>query len=92
MITGTATIANKAGIHVRPSGVIFSEMKDYNGTIALSAKGMRTDLKSVMGLIALGLQVGDTVEIEVTGPGEEGACTQLIELLERVYDFPPRNA
>ena len=77
---------------MRPSGIIFSEMKDYPGKIRISAKGSSADLKNVIGLIALGLQPDDTVEVSVTGPDDEDVCGSLVELLEREYDFPPRNA
>lgn len=91
MVSGKAIIKNNAGIHVRPSGVIYTAVKDYQGTIRLSGNGMDVDLGGLMGLIAMGLCRGNGVKIEVTGPDEKQKCEQLVELFERVYDFSGRE-
>ena len=89
MVSKQATIRNGAGIHVRPSGVVCSAVHDYDGSIRISGRGMDTDLNGVMGLIAMGLRQGDVVTVEVDGPSEDEICSNLVDLLERVYDFPP---
>ena len=91
MATGQATVKNSAGIHVRPSGEIIQQTKDYAGKILLSAHGMSIELSGVMGLIAMGLQQGDTVEIVVEGPDDSTVCGRLVTLLEKNFDFPPRD-
>jgi phosphotransferase system HPr (HPr) family protein len=59
--------------------------------IKVIAKGMETDLQDHMGLLAMGLCKGDTVEIRVWGNNEEEVCEELVELFERNFDFPPRK-
>jgi phosphotransferase system HPr-like phosphotransfer protein len=44
-----------------------------------------------MGLIGLGLQMGDTVTVRVEGPEEEKTCAEAVSLLETKFDFPPRK-
>ncbi len=90
MTKDKAVIQNNAGIHVRPSGVIISELGNYSGDIVLSIKDNTVELNSVMSLLTLGLMKDDEVEISVSGPDEENICTKTKELLERIYDFPPR--
>jgi phosphocarrier protein HPr len=91
MIKINAIINNNAGIHVRPSGLIISELGDYSGKIILSSNGNSAELNSVMSLLTLGLMKDDEVEIEVTGIDEEKICSKVKELMERIYDFPPRQ-
>ncbi len=91
MVKGTAVVQNDAGIHVRPSGVIYNAVRDYDGKVHVSAKGDEIRLNNVMNLIALGLQSGDSVEIAVNGNDENRKLEELIELFERNYDFPPRK-
>ena len=91
MVTKKATIKNNAGIHVRPSGVIFGATRDHRCAIVLRGNGFETSLDGVMGLIAMGLCKGDVIDISVDGPDEAVVCDQLVELFERVYDFPPRG-
>ncbi|MBN1685860.1 MAG: HPr family phosphocarrier protein [Spirochaetales bacterium] len=82
---------NAAGIHVRPAGVIAEAFCNYPGKITLEAHEMRIELRNVLGLLALGLKKGDTVKVRVEGPREKMVCSELAALLERNFDFPPRN-
>lgn len=91
MIKNKAVIKNNAGIHVRPSGVIIGEIGNYNGKIVLTMNNISVELNSVMSLLTLGMMKDDKVEITVTGKDEEKICTQVKELMERIYDFPPRQ-
>lgn len=91
MVKDKAVIKNNAGIHVRPSGVIMSEIGNYPGKIILSVNNNTVELNSVMSLLTLGLMKGDEVEISVSGSDEIKICLQVKELMERIYDFPPRN-
>lgn len=91
MKVGTATIRNKQGIHVRPSGVIISEFQSVKSRITLKSNDFEIPLASIMDLLALGLQHGDVLEIRAEGDDEDDALVAMIELFERVYDFPPRN-
>jgi phosphotransferase system HPr (HPr) family protein len=76
---------------VRPSGVIRKAFEDYPGKIHLNANGLKTELRSTLGLIALGLKEHDTVEVTVEGPDDGAVCAELIGLLEKRYDFPPKR-
>lgn len=91
MVTTRAVVANEAGIHVRPSGVIHGVAKQYTGRISVAANGMVIAPDNVMGLIALGLQRGDPVEITVEGPEEERMAVRMKQLFEQRFDFPPRT-
>jgi phosphotransferase system HPr (HPr) family protein len=92
MIQTKVTVANFAGIHVRPSGVIIQSVQDYSGRISVTANGMETDLTNIMGLIAMGLAKGDEITIAVDGPEEEKMLETLTELFSRHFDFPPRGS
>ena len=85
-----AEVKNNAGIHVRPSGVILEKMGNYTGQINITSNETEVELNSVMSLLTLGLMKGDEIEISVTGPDEEKTCLQVKDLMERIYDFPPR--
>lgn len=85
-----ATIKNRQGIHVRPSGVIINEIENIKSDIILEAKGISMPLMSIMDLLALGLQHDEEVLITVSGEDEKNASEKLKELFEREYDFPPR--
>ena len=90
MVVGSAEVTNAAGIHVRPSGIIFVASRSYEGSIVVTSGEKTANPAGVIGLIALGLARGDEVEISVSGPDEEEKLSELQELFAREFDFPPR--
>ncbi len=81
-------VQNKAGIHCRPSSMILAEAEKYPGHVfrLISSNG-ESSLASILDLLALGLQCGDTAILKVTGPQEQEAGKKIAELLEYEFDF-----
>ncbi|MFP4490708.1 MAG: HPr family phosphocarrier protein [Spirochaetaceae bacterium] len=92
MVKKTAVIQNNAGIHVRPSGVIMDFVSDYDGKVTVGTENAKVELNNIMSLLSLGLVKNDTVTIQVEGPDEENTAQALVELFERHFDFPKKNA
>lgn len=91
MFTRTATVKNAMGIHCRPSAVIVKELRDCPCDVTFTANGGECDPKSILGLLAMGLAPGDEVSIRVSGEDESRWGLLAVDLIERVYDFPPRD-
>lgn len=87
----TATVRNENGIHCRPSAVIIKEASTLRSRLRITADAGEADLRSITDLLALGLALGDRVEITTEGPDELLAAARLQELFERRFDFPPRR-
>ena len=90
MVKEHVVVRNTAGIHVRPSGVIYTAIRGYEGRISVGRNDESVQLHSVMSIIALGLAYGDEIDIEVSGPGERDKLIEIAELFTREYDFPRR--
>lgn len=88
MATQSATIVNKYGIHCRPAAVIAKEAQGYSGSIKVETQdGNACEARNIMGLIGLGITVGQTVRIEVEGPEDEAVCERMAELFHTAFDF-----
>ncbi|RPJ09093.1 MAG: HPr family phosphocarrier protein [Spirochaetaceae bacterium] len=99
MTKKTATIANNAGIHVRPSGIIASELTKFKGIVHISRKNNSNEdnyrssvCKTALDIIAMGLTKGEQIIIETEGAGEDATATILAVLFETEFDFPPKVA
>ena len=92
MAKAKAVIKNQNGIHCRPSAVIIGHSKEYSGSIKLTSGQGETDLRSVLGLVGLGLEHGKEVELEVEGDDAESFCQSLVELFETEFDYPDKEA
>ena len=91
MISRTATIKNRNGIHVRPSKVIAAAVADYSGAITVRKNGYSIDTVNAMNLLSMALIEDDTIEITVAGEQEAMVAENLVHLFETRFDFPPQN-
>ena len=89
MVERTVTVRNAHGIHCRPSALIIKEVAGYGGAMHVVAQHGETDLRSIFGLLSLGLEQGAVLTVRVTGPDEATQCARLAELFEHHFDFPP---
>ncbi|MEA4862751.1 MAG: HPr family phosphocarrier protein [Victivallaceae bacterium] len=84
------TIHNKAGIHCRPSSAILTViMNEFpNEQFEVVTANGSTELTSILNLISLGLQCGETATLRVEGPNEDEAIGKIGDLFEYEFDFP----
>lgn len=89
MFQQKATIVNSAGIHCRPSAIIFSEVLPYLEAHEFQVSGERgvTKLTGILELISMGFHCGEEVTITVNGPKEDEIGKKLVELFTKSFDF-----
>ena len=74
------TIINRAGMHLRPAGVIVKAIKDYKATISFEKGSTRINAKSVMGIVTLAASFGTELKIIAEGEDEEQAVETIVRL------------
>ena len=82
MISSTATIINKLGLHARASAKLTQLAATFASDIHLSRNGRRVNAKSIMGVMMLAAGFGSEVLLEADGPDEEQALQALRELID----------
>lgn len=85
-----AIIQNEAGIHCRPSALIIKALTDFSGTVEIVNSHGRADVRSMLGMMSLGLSQGTEITIEVDGLDEAAWAVKLKDLFEYHFDFPPQ--
>ena len=81
MVTKKVTLINREGFHVRPAGLFSNEMQHFVSDVVVCHREAEVSGKSIMSLIAAGIQCGDEVEIRCSGPDEEEALSHAVELV-----------
>lgn len=71
-----------AGLHLRPASLLAQAAGRYAAAVELEVRGRRADARSIMGVLKLGVQHGDTVLIRATGAEAEQAAAAVAALLE----------
>ena len=57
------TVTDPVGIHARPASILTREAKRYESAITIHKGDRSTNVKKIMGLMALGVACGDTITV-----------------------------
>ena len=63
------TITAETGSHARPAPILVQTASKYNSDVTLSYEGKSVNLKSIMGVMSLG--VGQNADVTITANGED---------------------
>lgn len=75
----TFKIVDEDGIHARPATALVNTANKFKSTESFAeANGKRVTLKSILGVLSLGLEKGSTLTL-ITQGEEEGAALQALE-------------
>jgi phosphocarrier protein HPr len=71
------------GIHARPATLIVQTASKYDSDINLEYKGKKVNLKSIMGVMSLGIGKGAEITISAEGKDEQLALDSLQDTLNK---------
>lgn len=83
MIEKQFKVIADTGIHARPATMLVQAAGKFDSEIHLEYKGKKVNLKSIMGVMSLGIGKGSDIIITVDGKDEETALNSLIETLRK---------
>jgi phosphocarrier protein len=73
----------ETGIHARPATLLVQTASKFDSEINLEYKGKKVNLKSIMGVMSLGIGQGADISISAEGSDNEEALRSLEELLKK---------
>jgi phosphocarrier protein len=76
------TIANRLGLHARPSAALTQLATRFSSEVYLSKGSRRVNGKSIMGVMMLAAAQGTVILVEVDGKDEDKALAALVSLIE----------
>ncbi|HSI68278.1 MAG TPA: phosphocarrier protein HPr [Planococcus sp. (in: firmicutes)] len=82
MVEKQYTITDEAGMHARPASALVGSISKFQSEITLEYKGKKVNLKSILGVMSLGITSGSTVTIAADGADEEEAMARIDEVLK----------
>ena len=81
MISKKITIQLPTGLEARPVALLVQVASHYDSTIYVETENKRVNAKSIMGMMTLGLNVGESVVISAEGSDEEDAIAGIEKYL-----------
>lgn len=81
MIRKSITIGISNGLEARPIAMLVQVASQYTSNIYLESEARKVNAKSIMGMMSLGLDNGESVTVSVDGADEEEAMKSIEEYL-----------
>lgn len=83
----TVIVASGVGLHARPAALFTQAVAETGLAVTISnSTGRTVNAASILGVLTLGVDHGDTITIAAEGEGAEAALDKLVELLETDLD------
>ncbi len=76
------TIANRLGLHARPSAALTQLATRFSSEVFLSKGTRRVNGKSIMGVMMLAAAQGTVIVVETDGKDEDKALDAIVGLIE----------
>jgi len=81
MISKEITIRLENGLEARPVAMLVQVASKYDSSVYLEAGEKRVNAKSIMGMMSLGLDTGEKVNVVVDGADEAAALEDIEKYL-----------
>ena len=81
MLEKSMKIQLKNGLEARPVAVLVQIASQHESTIYIEAAGKRVNAKSIMGMMSLGLNSGEEIDVTADGTDEEEAISSIEKFL-----------
>ncbi|MCR4651190.1 MAG: HPr family phosphocarrier protein [Lachnospiraceae bacterium] len=75
------TIRLENGLEARPVAMLVQVASKYESSIYIESNGKKVNAKSIMGMMSLGLDIGERVNVTADGVDEEAALEGINEYL-----------
>ncbi len=86
MATRTATIASGHGLHARPAALFVQAVNDSGLDVSIEKDGRDAPAGSILGVISLAVNQGDTVTLTAEGDNADAVLDSLVAFLETDHD------
>ncbi|WP_286357134.1 phosphocarrier protein HPr [Faecalibaculum rodentium] len=77
----TVTVIDSVGLHARPATVAVNAASKFKSDVNVAFKGREVNMKSIMGVMSLGIPTQSEITISATGDDEEAAIEAIEEVL-----------
>lgn len=78
----TFTITADTGVHARPATLLVNKAGQYESEVEVSYNDKTVNLKSIMGVMSLGIPKGAEIKVTATGGDEEEALNGVAEVIK----------
>lgn len=86
MITKEVTVKNPTVLHARPATLLVKRASTYKSDVSIEFNGKKANVKSLIGVLSLGVVKGSIIKVVTSGEDEEKAAEELASLIENLEE------
>lgn len=79
-------VKNPTGLHARPATLLVKRASTYKSDVSIEFNGKKANVKSLIGVLSLGVVKGSTIKVVTSGEDEDKAAEELSALIESLED------
>ncbi len=82
MVEKQFTITDEAGMHARPASALVGAVSKFKSEVTIEHKSKKVNLKSILGVMSLGVPSGSVVTIAADGEDENEAIDKATDVMK----------
>lgn len=86
MVTKEVLVKNSTGLHARPATLLVKKASSFKSDISLEFNGKKANVKSLIGVLSLGVSKDALVKVIATGDDEALAAEEIAKLIETLEE------
>lgn len=83
MVEKQFTITDKAGIHARPAAILVNLANKFDSEVNIVHQEKKVNLKSILGVMSLGIAYGTEFKVNIEGADEEDAIKEIESIMHK---------
>ena len=86
MVTREVMVSNPKGLHARPATLLVRKAASFKSDIGLEYMGKKANIKSLIGILSLGVGPNNIVNVIANGADEKLALEGIVDLINSLEE------
>lgn len=81
MVKEEVVVIAKSGLHARPANMLIKTAQHFESKVEIEVENKIFNAKSLIGILAAGVDCGTKISVVCTGSDETDACRAVVDLI-----------
>jgi phosphocarrier protein len=86
VVTKDVVVKNATGLHARPATLLVKKASSFKSDVSIEFNGRKANVKSLIGVLSLGVTKNSTVNVIASGDDENLAVEEIVKLIESLEE------
>ncbi|MEG0295977.1 MAG: HPr family phosphocarrier protein [Clostridium sp.] len=86
MVSKEVLVNNGTGLHARPATLLVKKASAFKSDVSIEFNGKKANVKSLIGVLSLGVTKGSSITVVANGDDEALACEEIVSLIANLDD------